>query len=142
MIKLFRSVLVPIAVVIGVLAAVAPAPAAATHKQNFTVCFKNSDCNMGFTTGTIDWVGGPNVDGDGLVIGKVVNRANSDYSTTVVYEAYVGDNKRHSTTRTVKDGSKTITPFHFSRPVNRIKITVCQNFRTGKRCGTPKHYSH
>ncbi|MEV4334269.1 hypothetical protein AB0K02_27690 [Streptomyces sp. NPDC049597] len=116
--------------------------------EAFSVCYKVTDCNMGYTSGSIEWETGtlPNMSGasESNVRGKVVNRIGTDYSTTAYFEFYDGDSvKRYSTTRTSWDGELSFnfmvnTEYHW-----RMKITVCQNWADGTRsCGSPENYSY
>ncbi|MEU5162642.1 hypothetical protein AB0G74_23950 [Streptomyces sp. NPDC020875] len=127
---------------LGSIATAAPAsagPTGPTAVENFHVCYKNSDCNMGYTSGTIDW--GPVFDFPPSIKGKVHNRVGSDYSTTVKIEYYQGPLLVHSDSRTVRDGSKTFEIGYTHTYVDRIKFKVCQNFSTGEQCGLPENYS-
>ncbi|GII95525.1 hypothetical protein [Sinosporangium siamense] len=138
--KSLRAALV-LSALAGVLTATAPASASAVNAgEQFHVCYKNSDCNMGFSTGTIAWsLPSALVN----ISGSVVNRRNSDYSTTVIFETFndLGE-KRTSDSRTVSDGAKRINFSPNAGHIWRIKITVCQNFPgVGQRCGTPENYS-
>ncbi|MFI6285784.1 hypothetical protein ACIBCM_13680 [Streptomyces sp. NPDC051018] len=114
---------------------VTAAPAAPT--EQFHVCYKNSDCNMGYSAGVLDWNDGGHAQ---HLSGSVVNRTNSDYSTTVVFEAYSFDEKVDSDSRTSRNGTHNFDVFLTGWMVNRIKITVCQNFPTGQKCGAAEHY--
>ncbi|GAA0937493.1 hypothetical protein [Nonomuraea longicatena] len=135
---LFACVLAPVAVV-GAATSAASAQAPPRY-EDFTVCYKPSDCNMGFVKGTITWPF-ETVYEPVKLEGAVVNRRGSDYSTTVVVEAFYGNKLKRSATRTAKDGRKGFTPILFgqnpSELIDRIKITVCQNFPTGRQCGRP-----
>ncbi|MEU9609091.1 hypothetical protein [Streptomyces sp. NPDC048057] len=128
---------------IGVIAAallgaaqIASPAVAATPNEAYSVCFKNSDCNMGYTVGNIQWDNYP------VITGSVVNRLNSPHSTTAVFESYFHDTKVDSATRTSRDGNLTFSPIYVNAyNVNRIKITVCQNWETGVTdCGSPENY--
>ncbi|AXU16856.1 hypothetical protein [Streptomyces clavuligerus] len=125
---------------LGAVQMASPAAAApAAPVEAFHVCYKNSDCNMGYSVGSIDWRW------DGIVPkinGSVVNRANSDYSTTVYFEAYYIDQKVDTDSRTVADGVRNFDLTFNVALISRIKITVCQNFSTGQQCGSPENYSY
>jgi hypothetical protein len=135
--KLLRAVLIPAAFVAAAASFAPAANAAVNPTEPFSVCFKNADCNMGYAAGDIIWDGG----NEPWIAGKVVNRANSTYSTTVVFEGYNGDSKVASDTRTARDGTKVFDTVRLPGIMNRIKITVCQNFTTGRECGSPENYS-
>ncbi|GAA0930357.1 hypothetical protein [Nonomuraea longicatena] len=88
--KILRAALISAALA-GSSALAGPATAAAADQasvDNYTVCYKDSDCNMGYSVGTLSWSRNPldptasSVDVDG----QVINRTPSDYSTTVVFE--------------------------------------------------------
>ncbi|MEV4892472.1 hypothetical protein AB0K48_24140 [Nonomuraea sp. NPDC055795] len=136
--KLLHAVLLPAALA-GGLATAVPLPASASATETFHVCYKNSDCRMGLAQGEINWSLPSSLPS---VSGSVHSRTNRNYSTTVVFEGFndQGD-KVLSDSRTVADGTKHFA-FSLSRSwVYRIKITVCQNFSDGQRCGNPENYS-
>ncbi|MER7515703.1 hypothetical protein [Streptomyces sp. NPDC126499] len=143
---LSRLALIP-AVLAGVGLSASPASAHQYYQQEFTVCYKNSDCNMGFTSGAVSWPAlcdslepwpcAPTIDG------RVVNRLGSSYSTTAVFEGFnEAGTKVFGDSRTVADGNKTFTTVSFPEGTERVKITVCQNWEDGTRtCGLPENYS-
>lgn len=138
--KLIALAVAPLAAT-AVLATAAPASADWYGDNPYSVCYKNSDCNMGFSAGQLEppTLLFPDV----RITGKVVNREGSTYSTTVVFETYNGSTKTGSDTRTSRDGTKTFDPVYVGDfDTDRVKITVCQNWSDGTRsCGTPVNYS-
>ncbi|MFF5426407.1 MULTISPECIES: hypothetical protein [unclassified Streptomyces] len=144
---LARLALVP-AVLAGVGLGASPASAEVGDgysQQEFAVCYKNSDCNMGFTSGAISWPVACQLGHTCYVAveGRVVNRLGSSYSTTAVFEAFDHSGiKLQGDTRTVADGNKNFTFIGFPEATARVKITVCQNWADGTRtCGSPESYS-
>ena len=110
--------------------------------DSFQVC--SPICSLGDTGGSITWFNRTaGVTGDVTDVGAG--------STTAIFEAYAGDRKIDTQTRTANDESSLGSPrgFNFTigdtnlvGGINRIKITVCFNFGTPiQRCGTPKNYS-
>ncbi|MFI6603708.1 hypothetical protein ACIBHX_46390 [Nonomuraea sp. NPDC050536] len=134
--KLARLAVIP-AMIAGATMAGPSASAADGNLEAFSVCFKNSDCNMGYTSGTIYW---PTRE----LNGKVVSRVGGDYSTTAVFEAFSGTGvKLGSETRTSRDGAVSFGPMYFHLMTTRVKITVCQNWADGSSdCGSPENYSY
>jgi hypothetical protein len=104
----------------------------------------------GYTDGEITWYN-RTASLSGRVVGPVLSQ-NCDYisHTTAFFEAYAGTTKIDSQTRTLTRGDidnvRPFGPFTIGDPdlvggINRIKITVCDNFDDGGRaCGPPKHY--
>ncbi|MFD9949900.1 hypothetical protein ACFWYW_29560 [Nonomuraea sp. NPDC059023] len=135
--KLLNAVLISTALAGGLTTAV-PLPASASADGKFHVCYKNSDCRMGFSQGEIHWSLPSSLPS---ISGSVYSRTNRSYSTTVVFEGFNDkDQKLTSDSRTVADGTKRFA-FHLSRSwIYRVKITVCQNFADGQQCGSPKNY--
>ncbi|MEU3601720.1 hypothetical protein ABZ714_23820 [Streptomyces sp. NPDC006798] len=122
---------------LGSIATAAPATAApAGPDDNFHVCYFNSDCLLGYTSGLIKWNWGiPNI------TGKVYSEPGSGSSTTAVFEAFDGSKMIASDSRTVASGNKDLAMLLGNANVDRVKITVCKNFAAGTLCGRPENYS-
>lgn len=122
---------------LGSIATAAPATAApAAPDDIFKVCFDNSFCEWGNTSGVIKWSSGTPI-----ITGKVYNLPGTVSSTTAVFEAFDGSVKIASDSRTVDEGTKNFSLALGSARVDRVKITVCQNLASGTECGLPENYS-
>ncbi|WP_343950145.1 hypothetical protein [Nonomuraea longicatena] len=120
----------------GTITLAAPATAA-TAAELFEVCYSNSDCEGGFTRGAISWNGSY----EPTIRGVVTSPTGYAFSTTVIFEGYMARGRVSRETRTVKGGSRS---FKFNMPnawQERIKIIVCRNLSTGRKCGSPENYS-
>ncbi|WP_306207799.1 hypothetical protein [Actinoplanes sp. RD1] len=116
------------------------APSTAATDSSFDVC--GATC-LGETWGSITWY-----NRTAYVNGYVWDSGAG--SATALFEAFAGDTKIDTETRTANDESDlgTLRAFDFTigdpdlvGGINRIRVTVCRNYQTSSQlCGDPEHF--
>jgi len=136
-----KALLVYVFVAIGIVLGVAP-PAHAYSTIGFSAYGPELENSVSFTEGSFTWYNRTaNVQGHVVDLGWG--------STTAIFEAYAGDRKIDSETRTANDTTDltwnrsfnfTIGDTDLVGGINLIKVTVCKNMTGFRPCGTSKYY--